>query len=279
MACFHPLRAWRTPSGNVVLNQLEGADYTPLRLPCGGCLGCRLAYAQAWALRCQLELQRHEHAVFTTLTYDDAHVPVTLPKPSEAVPLWVKRLRKHKGAKSVRFYASAEYGERTNRPHFHALLYGMSENDAQLIEEKWPFGHTRTERITPARIAYTAGYCHKKTDYKHIRHERVDPATGEVYMWEPPYKLMSRNPGIGGHARAWLNSWRLYAIKDGHKMAVPRYLHEAWKLQATAQEKENLENEKLKLSLVTDSTPYTLNAAKKIKEKQQEINHQKRNYL
>lgn len=277
MQCVHPLRAWRTPTGEVLLSKIEQRDYTALRLPCGGCLLCRMAYAQTWALRCQLELQQHKYAVFTTLTYDDAHVPITLPRPAEALPLWLKRLRKNKGAKSLRFYASAEYGEHTHRPHFHAILYGLSMSDVQLIQDKWPNGHTRTEPISPARISYVAGYCHKKTDYKHVRHEKVDPSTGEVYTWEPPYKLMSRNPGIGGEARKWATSWRMYAIKDGHKMAVPRYLHEAWKQQATEIQKEDLLYEKSKLPL-KDTTEYTLNAIKKQAEQQNQQQHQKRRY-
>lgn len=277
MTCFHPLRAWRTPSGEVFISKVEQRDYIHLRLPCGGCLGCRMAYAQAWALRCQLELQQHKSAVFTTLTYDDEHLPPTLPRPSETLPLWIKRLRKHKGAKSLRFYATAEYGERTKRPHFHAILYGLTTDDANLIEQKWPYGHTRTENITPARIAYTAGYCHKKADYKHIRHEKVDPHTGEVYTWEPPYKLMSRRPGIGGAARQWAQSWRLYAIKDGHKMAVPRFLHEAWKQQATTQQQEQLAYEKYQLTL--NRNIVNLEAAEKIAKQQQQQKTEKKTYL
>lgn len=274
MACFHPLRAWRTPSGEIQLHK-EIKDAISLRLPCGGCLGCRMAYAQAWALRCQLELQQHKSAVFTTLTYDDKYVPPALPAPKEVLPLWIKRLRKNTG-KKLRFYACAEYGERTQRPHFHAILYGIDMADTSLVESTWGLGHTRTEPISPARIAYTAGYCHKKVDYKHNEHQRTNPTTGETYTWRPPYKLMSLRPGIGGEARKWTQSWRLYAIKDGHKMAVPRYLHEAWKAQATEREKEELEYEKYKRTLSRDEID--LKAAEQIAKKQLQIQGEKRTY-
>ena len=240
MTCFHPFNGYRTPKGSFQLHKPKSHEDKKLKIPCGGCLGCRMDYAQQWALRCQLELQRHTSAVFSTLTYDEEHVPITLPQPHEALPPFLKRLRFHT-KKHIRFYASAEYGERTARPHFHAILYGLDLTDAKTIENTWPYGHTRTEEITAARIAYTAGYCHKKADYKHIPHERHDPTTGECYIWQPPYKLMSRRPGIGADAKKFVQSWRLYAIKDGHKMKVPRFLHEAWKAQATQEEKEKLE--------------------------------------
>lgn len=272
MGCFHPIPAWRTPAGEIHIAKQQ-PDSIHLRLPCGGCLGCRMAAAQAWTLRCQLELQRHDTAIFTTLTYDDENVPITLPQPKTALPLWLKRLRKNTG-KKLRFFACAEYGERTKRPHFHAILYGLSMADAGMVESTWGRGHTRTEPITPARIAYTAGYCQKKIGYKRHQHEKVDPQTGEVYTWQPPYKLMSRRPGIGANAKKWAQSWRLFAIKDGHKMPVPRFLHEAWKQQATIIEQEELAFEKSTLNRYT--TEKQRQAQEQIAIAQQRLSAEKR---
>lgn len=275
MACFHPLTAWRTPTGQIQIGKQNTG--TPLRLPCGGCLGCRKNIAQAWTLRCQLELQQHQSAIFTTLTYDDDHLPLTLQK--RHVQLWLKRLRKATtkiSRNKLRHFLAGEYGERTHRPHYHALIYGLNTNHRALVENTWGHGHTRTEEITPARIAYTAGYCQKKIGYKRYGHERVDHLTGEVYTWQPAFKIMSKKPGIGGAARQWAKSWRLYAVKDGHKMPVPRFLHEAWKAQATTIQKEELDYDKYTLSLDNDTTEYTLRAKEKIAEAQQQETARKR---
>lgn len=236
--------------------------------------------AQAWALRCQLELQQHTRkngdgtydtlAVFTTLTYDDEHLPLTLEK--HELQKWLKRLRKQTN-QPIRFFASGEYGERTQRPHYHAIIYGITECEAPRLEKTWQKGHVRTYQATPATIAYTAGYCQKKINYQKTPHKRVDPTTGELYEWQPPFIQMSRRPGIGHQAKQYLNSWRLYAVKDGHKMPVPRYLHEAWKQQATTQELEQLTYEKSQLKRHTN-----LDAAEKHAIKQQEINADKRRY-
>lgn len=279
MACFHPITAYRAPSGEIKIGK-QLPDSIHLRLPCGGCLGCRKNAAQAWALRCQLELQSHRTAVFTTLTYNDENLPPTLQ--TRELQLWLKRLRKNTG-KKLRFFACGEYGERTNRPHYHAILYGADLTDSDAIQNTWKnvrtkelLGHTRTEPISPARISYTAGYCQKKIGYKRHIHERVDPQTGEVYIWQPPFKLMSRNPGIGHEAKQYVNSWRLHAVKDGHKMPVPRYLHEAWKQQATEWEKEDLLYQKSNLALNRDTSTQRLHAAEKIAIAQQQLNAQQR---
>lgn len=232
-------------------------------------------YAQSWALRCQLELQQHTSAVFSTLTYNEETVPITLPPPADALPPFLKRLRKSVRTQ-LRFYASAEYGERTKRPHFHIILYGLTPRHGPAIDRAWGHGHTRTETITPARIAYVAGYCHKKDNWKHIPHERHDPTTGEVYTWQPPYKLMSRRPGIGSNAKKWTKAWRLYAVKDGHKMKVPRFLHEAWKAQATPTELQDLEYEKYMLTIAAEQK--NLEAAELIAIKKQQLNHEKRTF-
>lgn len=273
MACFHPLKAYRSKTGEVKIGK-QSPEAIALQLPCGGCLGCRLAAAQAWTLRCQLELLRHNNTVWTTLTYDDKNLPITLQK--RHLQMWLKRLRKNT-KKKLRFFAVGEYGEHTHRAHYHAILYGLDIYDEQNIQKAWPFGHTRTEPISTARIAYTAGYCHKKVQYRRIKHEKVDPTTGEVYIWQPPFKQMSIKPGIGAYARDnYTQSWEQYAVKDGHKMAVPRYFHEKWKDTASPEQKTKLAYAKALLALDRDTSKKALRAAEKIAEAKRKLQQQRR---
>lgn len=258
----------------------DGASW--INLPCGKCIGCRFANAQAWALRCQLELQQHRSAVFTTLTYDADHVPPTLQK--RDLQLWLKRLRKAGTLKRpetkgpLRFFACGEYGEQNKRPHYHAIVYGLDPSHALLIDQKWGLGHTMTAAATPATIAYTAGYTAKKISdtWNAVKHQRVDPSTGEVYTWQPPFTQMSRRPGIGGHARQWTASWRLYAVNNGHKMPVPRFLHEAWKAQATTEQLEELQKIREQIANETNRNPARLNDALQIAEARQAASRNRR---
>lgn len=240
------MRAWRSKTGAVQLSKNTVPDAEPLVLPCGGCLGCRTEKAREWALRCQMELKQHDRAAFTTLTYDEAHCPPTLAK--RDLQLFLKKVRKAAEPLRLRFFASGEYGEKNARPHYHAILFGLSEHDEKLVDRAWQLGFTRTERLTPARIAYCAGYVSKKIGFKRDRTERVDPDTGEVYTWEPPFLQMSRGGrhghGIGGDARKYTSSWRMHAVFDGMPMKTPRYYEAAWRATATAQMLEARELER-----------------------------------
>lgn len=277
MPCYHPLAAWRAKNGTVALGK-ELPDSASLQLPCGGCLGCRTAAAKAWALRAMLELHQHEKTAFTTLTYDETNKPPTLRK--RDLQLFLKRFRKEMGAaRPIRFFASGEYGETTNRPHYHAVLYGASEADADIIHHTWGLGHTDTDPITPARIAYTAGYVAKKIGWRHqAAPEQIDYNTGELYHWQPPFLQMSRRPGIGADARQYTNSWRTYAVNNGTKQKVPRYLHDAWKSQATPEQLEQLAYElaQKRITLTSHNTTERLEAAELIAKKAQEIQADRR---
>lgn len=285
------MRAYRTSGGEVKLAK-EPPDSWALRLPCGKCLGCTAANAKAWALRCHLENQQHRSAVFTTLTYAEDELPTTLDK--QHLSGFFKTLRQNihrrKAAKPIRFFGCGEYGEKRGRPHYHALIYGLHEREHRgMIEDSWGRGIATTEYITPERIAYTAGYTAKKiaTTFQGS-YEFVDPETGEVLVhfakhtyhlgdhWQDQFKQMSRRPGIGAHARQWVNSWRITAVHNGIRQPVPRYLHEAWKAVATEEEKQALDLEKIKLAILRDTSEERLAAAEKIAQTAQQLSSRRR---
>lgn len=247
-ACLHPLRAWRMPAGHVVLREPVNppAGTSGLSLPCGGCLACRVNRARDWSVRCNLELRDHPVTVWSTLTYDDYHLPPTL-RPDH-LSAFVKRLRARLALadRKFRFFASGEYGERTQRPHYHMIHYGMSEDDESEIQAAWPHGMIRVDPISPRAISYVAGYVSKKIGYKLQATERVDPETGECYTWEPPFIRMSRRPGIGGNAREHWQSWRSSAVVAGRQVPVPRFLHDAYLERASFGQLVQLETEKHK---------------------------------
>ena len=69
-------------------------------------------------------MQLHHKAVFTTLTYSNEHLPPTLDR--KHLGGFVKRLRdrlaRSEPGRTIRFFGCGEYGTRTKRPHYHALL-------------------------------------------------------------------------------------------------------------------------------------------------------------
>lgn len=239
MPCIAPLTAWRTGDSITIAKQQPQGNPPFIGLPCGSCIECNKRRGRDWAIRCQLETQDHQVSTWGTLTYDDKHLPPTLIK--RHLSGFMKRLRKNTG-ELIRFFAVGEYGDRSKRPHYHAILFGF--NDEQQLQRAWPYGFTRLDRLSPAAIAYVTRYQTKKAFARDLtERERVDTTTGELYTHQPTFIQMSRRPGIGASARRHWSSWRHAAIWGGQEVPVPRYLHDAWKHQATPQQLQQLQEE------------------------------------
>lgn len=269
MPCFHPKPAWQARLGGK-LSFAYVRGWRVIMVPCTTCHGCIKAHAQAWAFRCHLEGTRSPHNSFATLTFDDEHLPFTLDWRRDGQP-FLKSLRQRAAARTldrvspIRFFASGEYGSRTHRPHYHFLLFGydsMGPASQRMVQDSWGKGQVRIDPVTPARIAYCAGYTDKKTDDRFRSVEHADPETGEA--WQPPFIQMSRKPGLGSHARQWTESWRLFAVHQDQKLPVPRYLHKAWRDHATIEDLLQLQAEKDAFLLDRDNSLPRLEAAEKI---------------
>lgn len=240
MPCYHPFDAWRAPSGAVSVGY-EVADSQPLKLPCGNCYGCMKERARDWSVRCQHEASCWSSSCFLTLTYDDEH----LPKDHNLVPrdlqLFMMRFRQRvngvdslpDGSRPVRFFACGEYGDRTQRPHYHVLLFnvslprnkmlGASRYSSDVLDRSWKLGHAVVDQVTSRSIAYVARYCVKKLRRK--RQEWVKAQTGEVVPRVPEFGRMSLRPAIGQY---WFDKYssdlcRGYCVVDGRKVRLPRF--------------------------------------------------------
>lgn len=169
---------------------------------------------------------------------------------------FIKRLRAR--GERIRFFSCGEYGERTVRPHYHAILFGLRKEAS--VQACWSKGFARVDPVTPAAISYVAGYCAKKVGWKLESGERVDYETGEVFEWQAPFLLMSRRPGIGAAARRFSASWRRFAVHAGSPMPVPRFLHASWLESASDLDVGLLELERQADAFSRDSSSARLKA-------------------
>lgn len=220
-----------------------------VELPCGHCIGCKLDYSRRWADRMMLELQYHKDAWFVTLTYNNDNVPYTVNEKTgefgaltlckRDFQLFMKSLRKKSGQK-LRYFCAGEYGEKTLRPHFHMILYGLHLDDDQLefykrdpsgkfnyfkcqyLADIWDRGHVVVSKVTWETCAYTARYVTKKLQGPEADFYRF-------YDMEPPCSLMSRKPGI---ARQYYedhpdlfryNRIDISTDTGGRSISIPRY--------------------------------------------------------
>lgn len=221
MPCYHPLRGYRAPGGQIKFARQGAFQDQPMTVSCGQCTGCRLERSRQWAIRINHEAQMHEQNSFVTLTYSDKHLPKDGALDVTHWQKFAKRLRKKN---KFRFYHVGEYGKQTNRAHLHACIFGLDwSNDRELytttreghplytspsLDQMWGLGRCWIGELTFESAAYVARYILEKHGGKLGAEKygvRTNPETGQMhYKRKREYATMSRNPGIG---KTWLDRY------------------------------------------------------------------------
>lgn len=244
MVCYAPIAGWRGPGGRVVFSASAGYVDRRVMVPCGRCIGCRLARSREWAVRIMHELQMAGGVgAFVTLTYDDDHLPDDRSLRVDDLQRFYKRLRKglydEEGIR-IRHYSVGEYGGRYGRPHYHGCIFGFNFSDRQLhsvtgagskifrsalLERYWTDGFASVGDLTFQSAAYVARYVTKKHLGPQADVHYVDPETGVIRA--PEFSVMSK--GIG---KEWIDKYADdvypdgFVVVSGKKMKVPRYYRE-----------------------------------------------------
>lgn len=197
-----------------------------IKLPCGRCIGCRIAKSKEWAVRIMHEAQFSDTCCFLTLTFDEDRlfewfynkgIGEKKARLKAMQLLWsldlktyqdfMKRLRKKVSPKKIRFFHCGEYGSKKGRPHHHAIIFGYDFPDRVLksykkikgdiinyyisdeLSELWPFGFHIISEVTENSAGYCARYVTKK----------INGDMSDLYYngRKKEYITMSRNKGIG----------------------------------------------------------------------------------
>lgn len=272
MRCISPLKGyWSkdrhpvTRSRIFVVSSREGFHDRFVDIPCQKCMECRLERSRQWAVRCMHEAATHDHNSFITLTYR----PEDLPKAGTLVlKHWQKFMmdlralvqvrsdrnesdeRKARRAKvltnpgkGIRYFHCGEYGEKGDRPHYHAIMFncdfgdkdhrtergGFSYYRSPILAELWGRGNVLVTDVSFETAAYVARYCTKKIsgdagwyDKKGVYHFGASEHYG---VRRPEYATMSRRPGLG---REWFDlfheDWfeRDFLVIREKKMKIPQ---------------------------------------------------------
>lgn len=220
-------------------------------VPCNKCPNCVKRRISGWSFRLMEESRKSVTGHFITLTYDTDSVPITrngfMGLKKRDLQLFFKRLRKAHAQSDnplnapIRYYACGEYGGRTNRPHYHIILFNAR---LELIQEAWskdvkvqltgkrgkPIKKWKMEKkylgnvhygfIAEASVGYTLKYmCKPGRIPMHNRDDR-----------QPEFALMSKGLGasyLTDNMIEWHKSDinnRMYCnLADGKKIAMPRY--------------------------------------------------------
>lgn len=221
---------------------------------CGQCRACRFARAREWATRIVHELPYWEASCFVTLTLSDEYLYSSERRVQGApssldvgeLQRFLKRLRARL-SRRIRYYACGEYGDSTGRPHYHAILFGVSVSEHELglpvkscweclsgpVVDAWNNGVERgfvsIGYVGFESALYVAKYVRKKLTGKMGKEAYEDKGL------RPPFQVVSQKLGFRyamDHADQIRDN--LYVSMRGVRMAVNRYYRE--KLGITSEE-------------------------------------------
>lgn len=197
--------------------------YVPF--PCGKCPQCLKRRVSGWSFRLLKHSEQTTSARFVTLTYNEEKVPITKNGLQTLVKTdlqkFFKRLRKLTKEK-ISYYAVGEYGDQTQRPHYHIILFNATP---KMVEDAWnidniSLGNVHFGDVGSASVGYTLKYINKE--------KRIPQFNGDDRQME--FSVMSK--GLGAN---YLNErtikWhkakveeRCYLpLKGGKKASMPRY--------------------------------------------------------
>lgn len=280
MPCYNPTRV--TMSGDHRLKW--GTDWryasydhgeTVVNIACRQCVGCNQGTQREWAVRGFHEAQLHTefwrdedthitteipNSSVLTLTYNEEHLPPDGALVHDDFQRFMKRLRIRRNRRGdkrpLRYFMCGEYGGKTARPHFHAVMFGETFSDRYTeqsrdgqtnqmsyeLDDLWsqaPFegaaatniGRATVDDFTFAGASYVAGYVAKKAVKGHQGPiiKTVDEFDVTRFIPKSPeYRKMSTHPGLGAE---WLlkpsnlaSTYSIDAVKISQwTFPVPKY--------------------------------------------------------
>jgi len=162
-----------------------------LTMNCGHCPYCLSLRRNVHKTIIKMEQLLHKESVFVTLTYDPKKYDgETLVK--RHTQLFWKSLRQYVSPTKVRYYLVGEYGEIRQRPHYHAIIFGLSIDSEELVRKSWDYGYVQVGDLTPGGIDYVTKYV-----LKGMHRKKNDKQ--KLYLGDriPEFCIPSRRPGLG----------------------------------------------------------------------------------
>jgi len=216
MPCLNMI--WvKIPNKNPILvKNVETERRQPV--PCGKCAGCMQMKRNSWTFRLLEQEKTAQSSTFLTLTYNNEQIRQsngvqTLDK--KDLQNYFKRVRKTN--EKLKYYAVGEYGEKSGRPHYHAIVFNASRTD---LRNRWsanggPIGNVRTDTVTQASIHYVTKYLINNVQFGYTKRLR-------------PFSIMSK--GLGLEYTNLCKKYHKDKMEDvviyagGTKQKMPRYI-------------------------------------------------------
>lgn len=169
---------------------------------CYTCPPCRVKRKKQWSSRLWLESMSWKDNAFATLTYSDENLPENGTLVPEHTQSFLKRFRSRISPSKIRFFLCGEYGAKTERPHYHLILYnyraclrGTTDlrmdsccSQCDVVQESWDKGKIQLGPVSEKACNYIAKYVVKGWNKN---------ATESLNGRYPEFTRMSLRKGIG----------------------------------------------------------------------------------
>lgn len=227
MQCVRPLKASFDSQGTITFSKRQAdPSLVGFSFPCGKCLACHLNRAREKGIRAWHESKYHDESIFLTLTYDDDHLPGPL-LVKEDHQNFVKRLRKSLPY-PISVMVTGEYGSKTQRPHWHYIIFGWSPPDKSPGPDS-DFGPTFTsdvvDRLWESRgMHHIGGVTLESASYVARYGAKALGTT------DPAYRPFHRTGSKRALGRSWIeDNWKhtfengFIVLPNGSRGKIPRY--------------------------------------------------------
>lgn len=207
------------PTFRLILKQ-EYNGKNDIIIPCGKCSFCKNAKKKDWATRLTMESENYKEKFFLTLTYDEKNLPKNGSLQKKDLQDFFKRLRRHIEPTKIKYFAVGEYGEKSLRSHYHAIIYGFFPKDIQPVKNLkgsilftspsickiWGKGQIGISTVNYQTCAYVARYVLKKA-------YDIDKQFYKLTGLTPEFQVSSKRPAILGQLEP---KKLLEILKDEH---------------------------------------------------------------
>lgn len=188
---------------NSDISQYDDRDDFYIDVPCGRCINCLRSRSTNWRIRLieeyrYMSSEARNNSFFVTLTIKPEYYEKIVKDPSKYIRRFLDRVRKHCG-NSPRHFIVTEYGENTDRYHFHGIFFDFP-TDITNLEDLWKYGFVNIRNLTERRVAYIASYITKQledlvVEPKYVEKIFVSPGLGKAYTDDPYNHLFHRRHG------------------------------------------------------------------------------------
>lgn len=185
-----------------------------ISVPCGKCYSCLRSKLNGWRIRLKSEYERYPNSVFITLTFNDDCLRRFEENYNKSVRLFLDRLRKKYG-KGIKHFVVAEYGSKTNRFHYHGILFNMpGKINVDDLTSLWSYGWCYL------------GYCNEKTINYIVKYITKDG--NKNVKKDIPRLIVSKGIGekfVAENGQYMKETLKTYIVTEkGYKVPLPKYI-------------------------------------------------------